>query len=468
MQQDEQRGVTLEEMLQARENRAAQQRAMQKCHPGALLVSFTLNIPGAVKRFPEAVRAFAEGCRRIERELSREGAVVSQRWRQQPVTGCEAIWAVRGCDPLLLKERMCAVEDGSRMGRLFDIDLIDSQGKGISRSRLGLPPRRCLLCGEPAHQCARSQAHPAEQLQAAVRRIIREEFLEQRADAVAAAACRALLYEVSATPKPGLVDRANNGSHRDMDFFTFLDSTAALVPYFGRLFLAGADAAAEQPQRLLSRVRYPGLLAQDAMFKATGGVNTHKGLVFSLGLLCAAAGYSEANGLPQDVHALLGLCGRIVSDAAQQELSRAAADGGQTHGEQIYAAAGIAGVRGEAAAGFPSVERFGLPALRKFLAQGMSLNDAGSLTLLVLLGQVDDTNMIARGGLEVWREIRKMIARRMDSPPFPDRPEIERLDREFIHRNLSPGGCADLLAMTYMLYFLEQEKESENGVFSPS
>ena len=106
---------------------------------------------------------------------------------------------------------------------------------------------------------------------------------------MARTALKSLLYEVSVTPKPGLVDRDNPGAHGDMDYYSFIDSAAALAPYFSRCAALGRDSLCE-PGEVLTRLRPLGLEAEEAMKQATGGANTHKGLIFSLGILCAAAG----------------------------------------------------------------------------------------------------------------------------------------------------------------------------------
>lgn len=100
--------------------------------------------------------------------------------------------------------------------------------------------------------------------------ILNDYFKEQSADQAAAAAVRALLYEVSATPKPGLVDRNNSGSHQDMDFFTFVDSSSALIPWFRDFFSIGWEHGDETGDRLFERLRFAGQNAEAKMFSATG------------------------------------------------------------------------------------------------------------------------------------------------------------------------------------------------------
>lgn len=315
--------------------------------------------------------------------------------------------------------------------------------------------------------------------------------LDLTANLVVSAAVRALLYEVSATPKPGLVDRNNSGSHRDMNFFTFLDSSAAMIPWFREFFCLGAMDGDGPVPPLFSRLRSSGKLAEDGMFSATKGVNTHKGLVFSFAILCAALGkvYAKEASLPLPKAEVLSFCKELGACSLEdfrpggkttagetshgktphgktpgEAKSDGQTPGGkQTAGERIHAAYGLSGARGEAALGFPSALSFGLPALKKWLLEGFSLNDAAVLTLLSLLSQVDDTNMIHRGGLETALACKKeagQILAGLTRDTFHE--TLTALDTSYIQRNLSPGGCADLLAISLLFYFLET-----GGVLSP-
>lgn len=121
-----------------------------------------------------------------------------------------------------------------------------------------------------------------------------------------------LLLEVSSSPKPGLVDRFNCGAHRDMDFFTFMESSAALSGYFVKCALLGTEFQGDHPKELFRRLRPVGIAAERTMFQATGGVNTHKGLVFSLGILCAAAAHLMAV-LETELLDAEELCGLIAN-----------------------------------------------------------------------------------------------------------------------------------------------------------
>ena len=123
-----------------------------------------------------------------------------------------------------------------------------------------------------------------------------------------------------------------------------------------------------------------------------------------------------------------------------------------TVGQRLYREMGLPGIRGEVAGGLPGVAGTALPAFRSALDTGRSRNDAGAIALLYLIARGTDTNMIARGGPETARAAEEEVRELLKRDPMPPMEEIARLDRDFIRKNLSPGGCADLLAVTYFLH----------------
>ena len=438
--------VSLQEMLDARSARAERQKKWLAEGAGCL-ISFTLNIPGEVKQFSLARAAFKEGlsilCDCFGQQIQREEAFCSP-------TGSEALLAL-AAPPSEVKKRTIAVEDTHPLGRLFDMDVLGADGMSLSREAFGAAPRRCFLCGKDARLCGRSRAHSVDALRLEVARLLTDHFRSRAADECASNATRALLYEVSATPKPGLVDRNNTGSHGDMDYFTFLDSSAALAPWFREMYCIGWDCAQESAETLFDRLRYAGIQAERSMFAATGGKNTHKGLIFSFSLLCGAMGAKRFFWKKDsDVDDVLALCA-AMGRCALRDLENAS---GATNGELCYQKYRIEGIRGEAARGFPSARNIGLSALARGTEAGLSLNDASVLALLALLSEVTDTNMIRRGGLEKAEQCRREASRILrETPPALVTERLTLLDRQYIRENLSPGGCADLLAISLMLYF---------------
>lgn len=446
--------VTLMEMLGAREARAMrQQQLLEEYH--LPVISFCLNIAGPVKNSPVLRRAFREGLERLACALLAGRLDVVHREEVDQPTGCEALWVVRG-DGRAVKELCVELEDRDALGRLFDLDVLDPVSGKWDRTQLGQPPRKCLVCGKEGKGCASRRLHTVEELQGATQVILEDYFGKKDQQALGALAAKALLYEVCTTPKPGLVDRKNNGSHRDMDVFTFLDSTAALLPYFEEAVRLGMETRDLPPQETFRRLRQAGAAGERAMFRATGGVNTHKGAVLTLGTVCAAAGRLwTVEGFSKDLDAALALCGEMSAQAVQKDFEAIRREGAHTTGQRLYLEHGLEGIRGELSRGLPAVAQIGLPTLRRRLEAGDSLEQAGVQVLLALMAQVVDTNLIARGGLEGQQWAMEQT-KNLPQGRAATRQETEELDRALIERNLSPGGCADLLAITYFLEFLSR------------
>ena len=447
------REVTLPEMLEAREARVFRQQALMERY-ALPVISFSLNIAGPVKNGPVLRRAFREGLSRLTDALRAARMDVACQEEVDQATGCEAVLAVQGGTREL--KRLCVeLEDEDALGRLFDMDVLDPEGSKLDRESFGHPPRPCLVCGKAGKGCASRRLHTVEELQGVTQKIMGDFFAQKDGDVIAGQAVRALLYEVCTTPKPGLVDRANNGSHRDMDVFTFLDSTAALLPYFRKAVSIGRDTAERAPGETFLLLRRAGLEAERAMFAATKGVNTHKGAIFSLGTVCAAAGRLWTPEAPwASTKRMLDECAAVSKEAVEADFAALRAQAVQTKGQRFFLDYGLRGIRGELADGLPAVGNVGLPALDQALEAGSSLEEAGAAALIRLIAQVTDTNLIARGGTEGRQWAARAAAKIAEA--VPDRRAVKALDQEFIGRNLSPGGCADLLAITYFLHFCQE------------
>ncbi|MGS3447760.1 triphosphoribosyl-dephospho-CoA synthase CitG [Klebsiella electrica] len=243
----------------------------------------------------------------------------------------------------------------------------------------------------------------------------------------------ALWQELELTPKPGLVDRLNNGAHHDMDHALFVRSITAITPWLSRFTELGSDYADQPPGEQLRLLRPMGMACEQAMYAATGGVNTHKGGIFSLGLLCFAAGRVRevtASSLCSEVGMLCQ--GLVVRELA----GRGAA---ATAGERQFQQLGLTGARGEAESGFATV--------RGVLPQwnGRRLHDL----LLRLMAVNPDSNLVSRGGIEGLRYVQG-YARELLANGW-DRETLLKMDKALIERNLSPGGSADLLSVGWVL-----------------
>jgi triphosphoribosyl-dephospho-CoA synthase len=266
-------------------------------------------------------------------------------------------------------------------------------------------------------------------------------ILPERGQAIGRAAVRALYQELAASPKPGLVSLDDPGSHCDMDARLMLRSLFALRHYFRDIAQAGARQEPFEPMRQL------GLRAERNMLAATRGVNTHRGAIFSLGLLAAAAGGISAERYPLTADALA----RMVRVRFGDDIRAAARHAQDSHGKAAARRFGAGGAREEAAAGFPTVFGIGLPAYRQTLNARANEQAAAVQCLFALMAELEDTNLLYRGGLS-GLEFARAHARSFlaSGGVFQNgwQARSAAIHREFVARRLSPGGSADLLAAT--------------------
>lgn len=482
--------VSLLQMLDAREQRAHRQNELLARYQKPLLC-FTLNIAGPIKNSPLIRQGFCIGMEEINLQLCRNKLSVIYQETVDEVTGNEAFFVLDG-EGLAVKQLTCELEDADELGRLYDLDVLlppdkeHPQGRKLDRQDLGYSGRRCIICGAPAKECSSRRIHPVSQLQQKTNAILEHAVKTRYASRIAELAVRSLLYEVSVSPKPGLVDRFNNGSHQDMDFYTFLNSAAALWPYFhecarmgleygfmGNAAFSGAladqarktsgqDFSAKEPtrqnfslQNLFQKLRGSGKLAENQMLRATKGVNTHKGAIFSMGILCAAIGACN----PKDwasPEKILQTCAAMTRGLVSSDFSGLTRENAATIGQKLYLEYGITGVRGEMEAGLPVVADYGLPLLEQLLSQGKSPDEAGSAVLLTIMAHMTDTNLIARSDVQTQKAAAETAREILSATPCPPVSVLRQMDQDFIRKNLSPGGSADLLAVCWMLYFIKQ------------
>ncbi len=439
--------VNLMQMLAAREQRVQRQTALRQKYR-CPLICFTMNIAGPIKTSPLIERAFRYGLEQLKRQLPKEQILYQNT--EISNTGCEALFAVN-VDAAVLKEICVAIEESSSVGRLFDMDVLDVGGNKLERTR----ERGCIVCGAHGRGCAARRLHDVPTLQATTRNIIQEHFVETDRERIATLAVQSLLDEVNTTPKPGLVDRRNNGSHKDMTLHTFYDGANALKSYFAECFSIGRLTATQPPAAAFSALRESGINAERRMLEATNGINTHKGAIYILGSLCGAIGRLWTAERPfTSVECTLTACAEFVKHAVDEDFSRA---DNSTAGLRLYHTHGIKGIRGEMAAGLPCVLNTSLPIYENALKADLNKNDAGCVALLHLITRVEDTTLYHRGGIEGARFAAESAQHLLVQAAHPTAKQIEALDDAFIKRNLSPGGCADLLAATYFLYQLQQE-----------
>jgi triphosphoribosyl-dephospho-CoA synthase len=265
----------------------------------------------------------------------------------------------------------------------------------------------------------------------------------------------ALTDEVTLTPKPGLVDIRGRGAHRDLDWTLMCHSAWALHPTFAAMAEAGQSLA--NPQSLREAIGHLGRLGEAEMMRATGGINTHRGAIWAMGLLVTAAASDPTSPSPAAVAARAGMLARLNDRAAP------AVTGNK--GELACRRYGVGGARGQAAAAFPHVIDVALPELRRSRGAGEGEDAARLNALVAVMSRLDDTCVLSRGGetalYEVQRGASRVLALGGVGRPA-GRQALQVLDARLLALHVSPGGAADLLAATLFLDGLEAELHGES------
>ena len=271
---------------------------------------------------------------------------------------------------------------------------------------------------------------------------------------VSRAAYQALCFEANVTPKPGLVDKNNTGAHRDMTLSMLLESAQAIAPYVGKCARSGFDTRTASFENAFSYLRKIGLQAEEAMNKATGGVNTHKGAIFCFCLLAGAYGRCAGAASAESVCHTASLLAHESLRASLESASRSPV----TKGDIAFHKAHLSGARGEALAGYPGIVSIALPALESAQKMGYCENDQGVYALLRLIAAVDDTCIYSRGGPEGLLFSKALASEALKGDFISEAGKIDSL---FIEKRLSPGGCADLLAAAMFIKILTSKKWEE-------
>ncbi|OCG63662.1 triphosphoribosyl-dephospho-CoA synthase CitG [Gilliamella sp. GillExp13] len=265
-------------------------------------------------------------------------------------------------------------------------------------------------------------------------------------------ATKALIKEICLSPKPGLVDMNNSGAHRDMDFQTFFQSISAICVWFERFYQYGRISALHKNQLFLAGIRPIGINCEQAMFKATNQVNTHKGGIFAFGLLLGAIGKLEQLNLPINIQSICNEVSSICQGIVQSELKQNNLT--NSVGEKLFKLHNLTGARGEAESGYATVRNISLPIFQQMQKNGYDEETCLLQAMLHLLAFNQDTNVVSRGGLDgltfVQEQSKKLIKQGGVINPKV-RENLYHLDSELIKRNLSPGGSADLIAITWFL-----------------
>jgi holo-ACP synthase/triphosphoribosyl-dephospho-CoA synthase len=448
----------LEKFLNDREERVFLQQNLQERYKKPLLAVRT-NYPGENKLEPIAQEISDIMAEEVEKYF--EGKII----HKETLVSLEGKIHIYLIDESVLEIKRATVyiEEGHPLGRCIDLDVYYENGDGISRSVLGYGKRKCLICDEVAFVCARSMKHSHSELKEEIFKKYREfqKYLLERREVsrkLALSSLKAMILEVSSHPAFGLVSPLSSGAHRDMDYFTFVDSSFAIERYFEEMAALGCSYL--EVEEIFRRIRYIGMKAEEAMFKATAEINTHKGMVFLMGIVVAAVG--KAIYLKQDLKEVEQIIAQMCRDILKDfDLIKEKIELGKklTHGEKLYLTYGITGVRGVVREGLKIVFEKSLPVLEKGIEEGQHINSVMTQVLLTLMAELEDSTILHRHNFEVLKEVQaraKMILEKGGAYTSLGKNLCVETEIEFIERNISPGGSADLLAVTLFLHSINQ------------
>ncbi|WP_346961929.1 triphosphoribosyl-dephospho-CoA synthase CitG [Clostridium sp.] len=358
-----------------------------------------------------------------------------------------------------VKRNLIYMEENHILGRCVDIDVYYLEDgdpmmpalNGVSRSDLGLESRKCFLCEEEARVCSRSQKHNIEDIKGYFLRKYEEYmcYVDKRDNLsyeISQLALKSMITEVSTMPSFGLVSPVTKGSHKDMDYYTFLDSSFTIVPFIKEMVEVGYSY--ENPKNIFKAIRAIGIRCEDAMFKVTKGVNTHKGMIFLIGVVATALGKALYEKLSYNkIETILrDMCENILDDFKDLHEKKEL-----THGESLFLKYGFAGIRGEIKKGLSNIFQEILPSYQNSNLKG---NDLYSQTLLMLMSKVEDSTIVHRQNIEKLQEIQRHAYEILNLGGFNSEDGIKAahdFEKQCIDENVSPGGAADLLALVIFL-----------------
>ncbi len=460
----------LQRILENREQRFSLREKI--ANQGMTSVSLNFNVPGYPKNSDTLQRAFDFALKDLKRFLiAHRITLISQEEYVLDSTDCGSffIQAIQYTyTDKEVKDILESFEMTHPLGRLLDVDLFTSEKKGVSSGKR----KKCLICDKTAYECAQQNSHKLNDYQYFIDEIAEQYLLQKNKrnviQQITEKASRALLYEVAVEEKPGLICPNSNGAHTDMDFFTFLNSTASLSAYWQDMAMLGYRFSnnGKELQEAIIPLRILGLEAETSMLQSTQQVNTHKGSVFLLGYACFSASYilfkygSFNQERFRETIKILAK-GLLENDFEKRKFHN------QTHGEDCYRKYGkeiAGGARYEAELGFPMVFNYALQYLYRLLGdideQKLSREQWQEILLKLLLfimHKNNDINILYRKNDKVLEEVKKLSEKALLSMEKGSKKDLKILFDYCKKQHVSPGGSADILALTLFIYFLEAD-----------
>lgn len=419
----------MEKILKARENR--QNNLLKMMNNDSVYVILKANIPGEVKR--TNVARFLVN---LFRKRLNETFFVKRSRFFNDYDGFYDIYEIN-CDDIKNIKLLCVnIEDSAPLGRYIDIDVYQNSLKSISRSELGIDNRKCFLCDNDAHICARNQTHSYEELENKLIDDVVDYIYNETTNFIK----ESIELECGLYPKFGLVTMQNNGSHSDMNYDLMMKSKNVVAPYIAMMTISGFSNPEE---KIFDDIREIGKLCEKRMFQATNGINTHKGLIFGMGFVAAAFGML----LKDDdfsYHKLQDTIKYLGRDLENDFLSEH-----DTFGYLAYKKYGFLGARGETMKGMPNAF-LGVDVLDEYPALS---KEALTMALVSIIRGLEDTVLLKRSGtLEKYNYFKNLVG----TIDVYDEVIIEEVTKECVKNNISFGGAADILAISI---FIKKMKE---------
>ncbi|MGL5756036.1 MAG: triphosphoribosyl-dephospho-CoA synthase CitG [Paraclostridium sp.] len=440
----------IDEFLLDREARVKLQKKLLEKNIESTLVTVRVNYPGLEKSnfiTDEIHKIISDEIN----ELYKNIIILKQDYKN--LEGCICHFLIN-LDIVKVKNLMIKIEENHILGRCVDIDVYAVSENNIitiSRRDLDKTSRKCFLCELDAKICSRNQNHSVDDIKKYFENKYKEykHYVHKRdniAYSLSNIALKAIIAEVSTYPSFGLVSPLNNGSHKDMDYYTFLESGFAIVPYLEEMAKCGYSY--NSIEDIFNKLRKIGIDAENNMFEVTNGVNTHKGMIFLMGIVIASTSNAIYNKEPfENIENIIkNMVGNILEDFSnlnyKEDLS---------HGEKLYIEYGFTGIRGQVKNGLDFIFNYVLIEYKKLNLKG---NDLYSHTLLLLMSIVQDSTIVYRHNIETLNKVKKDCEKILSEGGMCSKQGkilALNLEKEYIQNNISPGGSADLLSVVIFL-----------------
>ncbi|AIO18764.1 2-(5''-triphosphoribosyl)-3'-dephosphocoenzyme-A synthase [Candidatus Izimaplasma bacterium HR1] len=414
----------MNEILQAREVRAKHIEDLMIEYPNKTVIILKTNVVGEDKN-PLHLKFMCAFFNDIIFDTFKDKILVNGHQFSEDGNYCFFVVDEIGA---MVKIRTIEIEEATPLGRLIDIDVYHK--KSITRQDLSCEMRKCLICDNYAHLCARQQKHPQIEIHNKMEEIIHN-FLKEYVTNIT---IKAIYSELELYPKFGLVSHIDSGCHNDMDYETFIKSTFAIKKYLIEYVEVGLEKEFD-PLRL----QKIGLRAEKRMYKATKGVNTHKGLIFLLGIFLPALtktiilNESKAYLKEQIKDITKTIVGDYYSNLeSKEELSNA---------DKIFMETGLKGIRGEALEGLELI--FTIPEYKDY-----DMNITHHNYLIHLMSELNDTTIIHKTNQKTLDEVQHSMKEIINNNGYESNKElVHKISDEYQTKCISPGGSADMLVV---------------------